>query len=288
MLEKSTHYTNEHMKKTPHLFSDHFMYWLDFNRAMTVKEIKARYKHALLGFLWVLLNPLLQMAIIGFVFQFFIPVQVNNYFEFLFAGLLVWNFFSYSVLKAVPSFVYERALIQKAKFPRESIVLSLIFSNFFHFLISLMLFSSYLLISKIIFDQIKLSFTVLLITIGIKILLLIIALAWSMFLTVGLSLIGASLNVRYRDVSFMFGAVMPLWFYATPVIYTLNLLPVSLQRLAYLNPMTSIVQLFQSIFVDLPLPTTEAVLLSLLSSLAILGLGLGIFKKESPFFDDWI
>ena len=58
-------------------------HWLDFLLAMTEKEIKARYKHAVLGFLWVILNPLLQMVVIGFVFQFFVPVKVDNYFLFL-------------------------------------------------------------------------------------------------------------------------------------------------------------------------------------------------------------
>jgi len=86
-------------------------HWLDFLIAMTEKEIKARYKHAVLGFLWVIINPLLQMLIIGFVFQFFIPVKVDNYFLFLFAGLLPWNFFSMSLSKTTPSIVYERSLI---------------------------------------------------------------------------------------------------------------------------------------------------------------------------------
>ena len=89
--------------------------WLDFLLAMAEKEIKARYKHAVLGFLWIVLNPLLQMLVIGFIFQFFVPVKVENYFLFLFSGLLPWNFFSMSLSKATPSIVYERSLIQKAK-----------------------------------------------------------------------------------------------------------------------------------------------------------------------------
>ena len=74
-------------------------YWLDFLWVMTQKEIKARYKHATLGFLWIVINPLSQMAVMGFVFQFFVPVHVDNYFLFLFAGLLPWNFFAQSLTK---------------------------------------------------------------------------------------------------------------------------------------------------------------------------------------------
>ena len=65
-------------------------------------------------------------------FSVFIPIKTANYFEFLFPGLLAWNFFIYSN-KNTPMYINERALIQKAKFPRETIVLSVVLSNLFHF-----------------------------------------------------------------------------------------------------------------------------------------------------------
>src|SRR3989344_8880626 len=92
-------------------------HYFDFLWAMTEKEIKVRYKRAVFGFLWVVVNPLLQMIIIGFVFRFFIKEPIKNYFLFLLVGLLVWNFFNLSLSKATSSIVYERTLIKKAKFP---------------------------------------------------------------------------------------------------------------------------------------------------------------------------
>ena len=115
--------------------------WLEFLWAMTKKEIKARYKVATLGFLWIILNPILQMTAIGFIFQFFVPIRVNNYFLFLFSGLLLWNFFSYSVSKNVSKIVNERMLIKKAKFPRQSIIISIVLSNLFHTIIFLPIFT---------------------------------------------------------------------------------------------------------------------------------------------------
>src|SRR4030065_2213260 len=110
--------------------------YLNFILAMTEKEIKARYKNVALGFLWMFINPLLQMLIMGSIFSLFIINPPPNYFLFLFIGLLSWNFFSYSITKATTSIVYERTLIQKAKFPREAIPLSIVLSTFFHLLIS--------------------------------------------------------------------------------------------------------------------------------------------------------
>jgi len=68
-------------------------YWLEFVFAMTQKEIKARYKHAFLGFLWVLLNPLIQMISIGVIFQFMVPVKVDNYFFVFICWALALEFF---------------------------------------------------------------------------------------------------------------------------------------------------------------------------------------------------
>jgi len=272
------------------LFTDtEKMHWLEFLLAMTEKEIKARYKHALLGFLWIFLNPLIQMAIIGFVFQFFIPVKVDNYFLFLFTGLLPWNFFAYSITKAVPSIVYERSLIQKAKFPRESIVLSIVLSNAFHFIVALIMLLCFICFLLAIQSTLgipiipSLEFSDLL-----RWILLFPVLTWIILLTAGASLFGSALNVRYRDVSFVVMAFVPLWFYATPVVYTLNLFPKNLQSLAYLNPMTGIIELFHFIVLNIPITYPGGTFISLISTLLVIYLGYFIFKKESPFFDDWI
>lgn len=127
--------------------------YFNFLWLMTEKEIKARYKNAFFGFLWILFNPLLQMIIMGIVFQNFIkiPTNSNNYFLFIFPGLLVWNFFSLSINKATSSLVWQRNLIQKAKFPRETIPISIILSNFFNFLISLVLLTIFLLVTNNIY-----------------------------------------------------------------------------------------------------------------------------------------
>ena len=126
-----------------------FKNYFDFLWAMTEKEIKVRYKRAMFGFFWIILNPLLQMLIIGLIFSFFI--KIPNYFLFLFSGLLLWQFFSLSVSKTTPSFIYERSLLQKAKFPKEAIPISIIISNFFNLLISLILLLSFLLLSPIFY-----------------------------------------------------------------------------------------------------------------------------------------
>jgi ABC-type polysaccharide/polyol phosphate export permease len=260
-------------------------YWLDFLIAMTGKEIKARYKRATFGFLWIILNPLLQMMVMGFVFQFFVPVHVDNYFLFLFAGLLPWNFFAQSLTKSTPAFFYERSLIKKAKFPRESIVLSIIFSNLFHFLVALLLLVGALIGDKIFFENYGL---VQLIFYTLRMLWLAPALILLLFFTIGLSLFTSSLNVKFRDINFMVQLAVMLWFYATPVVYALNLLPEFLWPVFYLNPMTTIIELFHFALMGLPITLTSFIWVAVVLIICIFYFGWRVFARESKNFDDWL
>lgn len=260
-------------------------HWLDFLSAMTKKEIKARYKRASFGFLWIVLNPLSQMLVLGFVFQFFVPVRVDNYFLFLFAGLLPWNFFAQSLTKTTPAFFYERSLIKKAKFPREGIVLSIIFSNLFHFLVAL-----FLLIIALVGDKLLIeSYTFLqLINYLLRMLWVVPAILLLTVFTIGLSLFTSSLNVKFRDINFMVQLAVMLWFYATPVIYALNLLPEFLRPIFYLNPMTAIIEMFHYALMGLPITMPSFIWVAVVMIVSLFYLGLRVFNKESKNFDDWL
>lgn len=258
-----------------HMFDYFSKYWFDFVWVMTLKEIKARYKRVFLGFLWIILNPILQMLVIGFLFQFFIPVRIENYFYFLFSGLLPWNFFSQTFTKCTPLILNERYLIQKAKFPREALILSIVFSNLFHFLIALFLF----IVVSIFVGY--LSFT--------KIFILILAIFMLVSFVIGISFLFSTLFVKYRDIKFIVEAVVPLWFYATPIIYTRSLIPSNVSALISLNPMTSIIELFQFVFSqnDASFDFTSIIPGLIVSSFVIVG-GIYLFMRENQYFDDWL
>lgn len=252
--------------------------YLNFILAMTEKEIKARYKSAILGFLWIFLNPLFQMIIIGFIFQNLIKVDAENYYLFLFSGLLPWNFFSYSLTKTAPSIVYERSLIQKAKFPREAIPLSIVLANFFNLLISVLL----LFIALIAFSR---NFVFLS---PLRLVLIALSLLWLLVTTSGLSLLISALTVKCRDIKFFTEALVILWFYATPIIYPLSSLPDRIKPLLKFNPLVYPFELFRSSVLGNSPPTKEFLLINLIASLIILIVGIKTFRKESDNFSDWL
>jgi len=199
---------------------------------------------------------------------------VEHYFYFLFIGLLVWNFFSLSLTKATPSIVFERSLIKKAIFPRAVIPLSIILSNFIHFLLAFLLF----LLPVLFLGTLK----------TVIFLYLIGAIGFLVTFTIGMSLLTSALNVRFRDVNFFVQAVLMLWFYATPIIYSLSQMPSRLLWLWRFNPMTSILQLFQHALLGSPAPG-PAMLASNIGVMVIAtALGILVFRDESKTFDDWV
>jgi len=109
------------------------------------------------------------------------------------------------------------------------------------------------------------------------------------FFTVGISLLLSTLFIRYRDIKFIVQALTPLWFYATPIIYTRSLLPGWMSEILQFNPMTGIIELFQSVFTNNNLILDfHAIIFGFLISLLILIVGIYLFIKENQFFDDWL
>jgi ABC-2 type transport system permease protein len=241
---------------------------------MTEKELRARYKYTVFGFFWLVANPVLQMLIIGFVFTFFMKEPITHYNYYLFVGLLVWNFFSLSLTKATPSIVFERSLIKKAAFTHEVIPLSILLSNAIHFLTALILYAI-----PVAFLGTLTAESILYIFSGLLLLFTF---------TVGISLLTTALNVRFRDMSFFVQALLIIWFYATPIIYSFSIIPRKFIWLWRFNPLTSVVQLLQHGFIGAPPPGPAMLVANILTTLTVCVLGISLFRKESKQFDDWV
>lgn len=255
------------------MFNNHF---LELLLALTKKEVKARYKHAVLGFLWIFINPLVQMIVLGFVFSLIFKFGIKNYYLFLFSGLLPWNFFSLSINKATPRIVWDRNLIQKSNFPRETIPLSMVLSHFFHFCISWLMLIVFLVItSKWQFFNLS------------TIICQFSAIFLLLIFTAGLSLITSSLSVFYRDIIFVVQTTIMLWFYATPVIYPLSAVPKIYQWVFYFNPLLTVFTLLQKSLVETNLPPT-IFSIHIIIILSTLIFGWMFFRKKAKYFTDWL
>lgn len=253
---------------------DDLQHYFELLSSMTHRELTARYKHTFFGFLWVFINPLIQMIVIGFIFPFFIKDPIPHYSLYLFTGLLTWNFFSLSLSKAASSIVNERSLIKKSCFPRSVIPISIVLANAINLLLAFTLLIPPALYFQI-FSLERIGFFVM----GFVLLIVF---------TAGISLLTSALNVRFRDIAFFVQAGLIVWFYLTPIVYSIYSVPYHLIWIWRLNPMTSVVQFFQHFFVDFPLPGIGMISANIIISVLVFTFGISLFHIESKFFDDWL
>ncbi len=201
---------------------------------LTQREIKARYKQSIIGYAWVLLNPLAQLLVYSFVFSvvFRFPTGDIPYPIFLFAALLPWTLFQNSITAATQSLVNNTSLLRKVAFPREIIPYSVVFSKLVDFF-----FSSLVFFAFIIYYGVSLSATS-----GLFLLILMI----QIILMVAVSLFLSAANLFYRDIQYLTNLILMLWMYMTPIVYPVSMVPDRYLWLYKLNPMVGIVEAYRS------------------------------------------
>ena len=172
------------------------------------RNLKVRYKNSILGFFWSLLNPLVQIGVWWFVFKIIMKNNEPNYMAKLICGFLPWLFFSQTVLDSTACVTQEMALVKKAYFPRTILPLSALFSNLIHlalaFIVLLALYAAWQIDFNIYWLWV------------LPCIVLIAVFAY------GLSAMLAAWSVFYADVKFIVGNLLALWFFLTPVLYSIT------------------------------------------------------------------
>ena len=186
--------------------------------SLVVRELKARYKNSVLGFLWSLLNPLGMMLVFTVVFTVFWPDnQVDNYPVFLLCGLLPWNYFSAGIMGSIHSIVGNAGLVKKIYFPREILPIAAVLAQLVNFLLALVVLFAVLIAFHANISS------------WVWVLPLVILIQTCFML--GMALILSTLNVFYRDVAMVMDVVMLAWFFLTPIFYPIERLPRSYELL---------------------------------------------------------
>ena len=194
---------------------------------LTVRQVSVRYKQTVIGVAWVLLQPLVAMAIFTVIFGYFAKLSSNGlpYPVFAYSALVLWNLFSEGLSRAGTSLIADEKLITKVYFPRLIIPLSAVGSAWIDFAVSL-----FVLFPLTFFYGLRPTWSLL---------LLPVAMVLTMLLASGVGMMMAALNVRYRDFQYTIPFLMQVWLYASPVVYSSEIVPLNLRPFYYLNPMRS-------------------------------------------------
>jgi len=241
---------------------------------LVLRDLKVKYKGSTLGFLWSLLNPLVMIVVYTVAFKFVMKISVPNFPIFLFSALLPWNFLSSTLSMGVTSITENSSLVKKVYFPREALPLSIVLVNLFHFLLTFVV-----LIPALLFFNIKPGF--------VFFFLIVIIFFQSLFV-LGLTLMAAALNVYFRDIKHFLEVLLNLWFWVTPIIWPLGLLPEKYRGLANLNPFTSFIQAYRDIILDGKFPQMLTVLLVVIIGISIFLFGAFVFHKRQRRFAEEI
>jgi lipopolysaccharide transport system permease protein len=241
---------------------------------LTWRDIKVRYKQAVLGIAWSVLQPVLTTAIMTVVFGVLLKVNSDGlpYPVFALSALLPWHLFQLSLQKSSISLVGNANLITKVYFPRVIIPFSSVLAALVDFVVSLVL----LFITMAIY-KLPLTWNVLWV-IPLTLLTVLAALAVGLWLS--------ALNVQYRDVQQMVPFLIQIWMYATPIVYPITTIPEGTFRYIYsLNPMVGVVQGFRWAFFG-GSPPDMTLLISSLAVLMLLISGLFFFRRMEKTFAD--
>jgi len=251
--------------------------WHELLWQIVGREVKARYKQSILGFFWVILNPLAQMLVMSFAFSTILRIPTNSsenipYSLFLFVALLPWNLFANSLSFSAGSLVSSGPLITKIYFPRTILVLATIIAKIIDFL-----FASIILIIFMIAYQIPVT---------VSILWVLPLFFIQQIFTLGLSLFLAASNLLYRDIQYLLNMILLLWMYATPVFYPVDLVPDKYRLIFQLNPMAVIINAYRQVILGGGEPKYSSIIIALVLSFIILLFGLSYFKSREKIFAD--
>lgn len=229
------------------------------------KNLRVRYKGSLLGFLWTFINPLLQLVVYSVVFTMILRVQVENYSIYLFVALIPWFFFSTAILDSTSCIISNKDLVKKIYFPRLIIPLSVATTAFMN-----MLFSMVIVLIALQFSSVGIS---------IYVLFLPIIMMLQFVMVIGACFLFASFNVFFRDLEHILGIVLMSWFYLTPIIYTMDMVPERYMSLYLLNPMTPVIEAYRDVLYYKQIPQLDSLFSILGLSLVTLVIGYAVFQK---------
>ena len=239
------------------------------------RDLKARYKQTLLGFLWVILQPLFMTIVFAIFLGRLVSVKTGAvpYPLFLYAGLLPWSFFSTAVMSGSYSLLQSSQMVTKIYVPRLTIPAAAVMVRLSDFLIAsvgvfiLMWYYGFSLGSQIILLPILV----------LEISLLALALSASL----------SALNVKYRDTGTVLPVLLQFWMFASPIVYPRFYVPSRWEWAYQINPLTGIIEGFRSAFLGLPI-NRQALAFSWLVTILLLIVSMFVFRKLDDEFADVI
>ena len=240
---------------------------------MVAREFHSRYLGSLLGVVWAFLTPLATILIYLVVFSAVMRGRLPgagdplSYGLYLCTGILIWGFFAEVVTKCQTVFVESANLLKKMSFPRITLPVIVLLTAIVNFL----------LVTAV--------FLVLLVVVGrwpgVQLVAFVPLLVIQQGFAIGLGILLGTLHVFFRDIGQAWTVMLNLWFWGTPIVYHLDILPEKVSSIIRWNPLTPLFSAYQAIVLGSAWPEWGTLLHPVIAAIVALGLGLLAFRKLS-------
>lgn len=239
--------------------------------SLVKRDLKSRYKGSALGFFWMFLNPLLQLAVYSVVFSFLLGSSIDKFYLFLFVALVPWIFFSTCLASGTSVVISQQDMIKKIYFPRQILPIAFTLSQFVNLLLSFVV-----IIVVVIFSGVTINFSAWLFLPVIMVIEFILAL--------GCTFIVSSVTVYMRDLEHILSIITMVWMYMTPILYPVDIVPEKLQKVFYINPMTEIVMAYRDVLYYGQYPSFGLLAYAGLFAIVVLAIGCMVFARLQRHF----
>lgn len=243
-------------------------------RNLVMKDFRIRYRNMSLGVFWSVLNPLVMMAVLTFVFTKIFKSTIKDFPLFLLCGMVPFNFFSVAWSSATTCIVDNASLIKRVPFPREIVPIASVLSTTVHLGTQILL----TVVFTLAYGK------------GVNINWLWLPVVWGLAIifVCGLGLICSGLNVYLRDMRYIVESSLTVLYWLVPIFYDFSFIPVRFREIYSLNPIAALVMAQRNIFIQ-GRPPAETLLLKLfLSSFGMLAIGLLLFQKLKRRFYNYL
>ena len=250
--------------------SRNFIKYYDLIIELVLRDIKIKYKRSILGFAWSILNPLLMMIVMSIVFSTIFKTDIKNFPMYLITGQVIFTFFSEATNMAMMSIIGNGGLIKKVYIPKYIFPLSKVMFSFTNMLFSLVAVVIVAIATKL--------------PITPAILLFPLPLIYVFIFSLGVGLLLASYAVFFRDLLHLYGILLLIWTYLTPIFYPITILPENVKKVIMFNPMFVYIDNFREIILYGKVPSLSSNLLCICYSLIALLIGTLAFRKAKDKF----